>query len=466
MADINTEFMKNFTGDDMITARALFKKVNLTNFLVQMHYRECKITAHNHKINETFRDGPCEVTIYRMDRRCKENDEYIDATIAQCLDYLETKKPSDFFYESSYATGRKEITVQDFMEARFYTYDEITFSWIMKTNKGPMRKKLIQTLTDAGIMKYINEGGDDAKASMNIYELMTTESDEDICWLFSYIGLQPSSLSYRQHGYRKDRTFSEKKRMFEMLRARYYVKPYPNIISACCRFSDDRNEVVYFMKWFYEKALAVCTKYDLPNSFEYCGIQFFDMLEELNAPIEPTFSLKQIIKTKTQTTEEKIRALCWFKKGEYTLSNELFDVASRTGDIDLCRGIVANGVPVSGDNIEKLLFESDRTDTEGNPGLDYDFVTKCLKLALEKVPNYEIPYQNPTDTTPFICSKEYKYHQRYYYNFQGRLYDWMLENYPPMKISIEKQKEINAKREKENKFNQNLHENNDSDNER
>lgn len=406
------------------------KSIHLTSLLIGISRTNCKDPNHNHENSDDY--------------DCPERKEYIRITNTKILDTLETKDASAFHYKEPDYRGA-DPTFEDFMTASCYTFDENTLNWVARANKAdPLRKKLIEILADAGIVKYSN-GNDINKGSQLIYDLMSCESDENLCWLLGWIGLKPSEFSYRNYGQRKDRTFSQKKRMFEMLFHTYRLQPEHNSITDCFGFSKDMDEVIYFIKWFHSRGVNGTTC-DLPNSFLYFGTKLFGLLEELRVRIESKFSLEQIVRATSQPTSEKIKALCWFKTRRHQFSHELFDIAWRTGNIELCREVVANGVPITGDNIWRLLFHSERTTSIADAKLDFDFVVQCLGLALARLPYYEIPYEVEDKNHPWY-SLWYQFQRRDSYCFEGRLYDWMLANHPPMKASIQKQNEIKAKKE-------------------
>ena len=206
--------------------------IDLTSLLCNTWNESCKNPAHEH-------EDPW---------KCEDRMGPIVSRVNEILNILDSKDSSVFSYRAP--DYKRSNSFEDFKTATHYHYDENTLHWITNQNKaGPMRKALIEKLIEAGIIKY-SQGNHINKGSQLVGEMMRIESDENLAWLIFIIGLQPPPLSYAYYGFRKDRSFQQKLRMFEVLHSRCKLIPECNIISHCFEFSNQIEEVKSFIQWF------------------------------------------------------------------------------------------------------------------------------------------------------------------------------------------------------------------------
>ena len=383
--------------------------------------------------------------------------------IKTVLDVLETKSPACFSYEYDdwYNDKRPRPTFDQFLEATHYKYDEETLDSLIYYERdgftisynetvGSMRKRVIELLMHAGFAAHFNQA--EAKLlcgkSWFLADLMQIESDENIAWLM-FMGLKPNHHCYWRYGARSNRTFEQKKYMFERLHEHGVILPHGdyNIINYCYQYSKNIEEVKYFMKWFYTRGADVSSN-AFATSFERYGMQMFEFLDD-DMGAHRVMNLKQTlgdIILSNCPLEDKKQAFKWLvtDKSVLILARGLFDDAWETGDIELVKFVVEFGVPVEPDSVWRLLFHSKKTRRDKK--LEYDYVVDCLKLALSKHPAYPIPYEISVENNSWM-----QFQDSSKYCFDGRLYDWMMDNHPPMKVSVSMQKKVDAEKAAEEK---------------
>ena len=351
---------------------------------------------------------------------CQERLANLEKQYRTIVLKLESAKASDFSF-MDYDLEQSNPTMADFESANRYTYDKQTLFSIYHAmiSCAYKPKSLLVKLVGAGFSAKQRE----AESPSVMYSVMATETNEEICWYILYLGLEPCDLCYRQYGCRRDKTVEEKIGMFKLL---WRERIHPNagaIITWCFSFSDDLEEVKEFINWFVGKGYP-SSSLDLINSFTHYGTKLFDFLVECGSRLDDDDLELIVFSDSDRSIEDKLEALEFIHKKWPNLKMREFPQVVKYQSLGLIKSLLRFNMRIE-DLVDRLLLNSHDNDTLE---LTFDFVTECMTFILENT-NFEVPYKGS------------KYHDRSRYRFEGKLYDWMLDQ-KKMIDSMIKRKEL------------------------
>lgn len=404
-------------------------------------------------INELF-------IMIRDEKYCEADDDniYHSSKCSKCLEIAKTKyrevfqildikTSSQFVFEkknydrsdSDYDNATTQKLMELFIIADVFYCDEYTFPFIVSRmlEIDWTSKHIIETLADAGGVTFSN--GFDLYSSDTIYKVISIASDEDICWYLFNLKLKPTSSSYVQYGKRYDRTFQQKCRMFVTLKNLFddlNISRDCNIISECYEFSNDIEEVKYFISWFLEQGYE-STEVDFTNSFFDFGTKLFDFLYEkrIRADNDGIYFLLMSDKI---TLDEKIEVINHIHRlhGYIHINEDTLCVAfsKKLQSMEIVKLLLSMNpnMKLSTLTLEKLFmrrFDDDK--------LSFEFVTECIDFVLKNT-DVTIPYNG--ERYNWYC-----FHNREYYRYNGKLYDWLLETQPKMQQAVASRKNFEEK---------------------
>jgi hypothetical protein len=376
---------------------------------------------------------------------CDRENCYYDHTLGNCekcclfekqrpekfkfvLETLEKKKSSDFTYSKS----EYNDTFEKFKLATAYSFDEDTLAWIIRKG-GRQSKVIIEILMGAGIEMNV------AESTLN--QQFSSASDDDIYWYVFELKLGRPSNAYREYGERSDRHFEQKLHMFDMLHDQLHLKPTSITLCSCYGFSNNIDEVKYFIEWFMKKGCKFLQCH-FGISFSFFGTKLFDFLLDHN--VKPIDDYQSIVTNPKRSIDEKIEAIEYIhqKNPDLQCESNILSMVLRFESLELIKALVKLGANINIFLINKLLMVSNLTNpsTDSERKLSFEFVTKCLNYVLE-ISDIEIPHTGPN---------WYRYHCRINYRFDGRLYDWMVSFQPKMQQSLKRRQMYKLEVEKQN----------------
>lgn len=393
--------------------------VALTELLVDVFYPKCINKQHHHS---------------REDHPCQESITIAEHQFECVLDELEKKKPTDFvFRHYKFDEALPKPTLDDFKDAVKFSYDENTLLWVGKSKK--FRSELVELLANAGIVECSN-GNEYVNGSRFLTECVGHASDKDICWMIFCLGFKPESSCYAAYGKRKDRTFEEKIKMFEIFRNKCYLRE--TFLTHWFQFSEDITETKKYIEWLIHNGCPM-TSVDFTNSFIFFGTELFGFLKKIG--LHPD-NIDTILRNNKRTCEEKKEALEWITNNfpGYEFESHSLRTAFEIENFEIFEFLVRHGAVPNWFLLEVMLmhrFESD------DKKLSFDFVTKCVDFVLNNS-NLKIPHTGPD---------WYQYQHREAYRFEGKLFDWLAMNQKKMQESLqERKKHENINNKKENDF--------------
>lgn len=370
---------------------------------------------------------PCDHCNRLKCEMCQESEKSLIKII---LKKLENKNSDDFMYckydytennEKGYSKSNILFHDQkDFLASDKFLYDERTLCLIIKLMKkiGHTSKKVIEIMKDAGIVHYSNGTIEDPGSSALSY-VLSNDGDEEICWYIYYLGLLPGPYCIIDYAIKK-RTFFQISRMWNILFD--FVKNFnlpSGMISYCYSLTSNIEEIKHHIDWFLSKGYKH-TDEDFINSIAF-GTQLFDFLYERGIRIT---NPENIIHSNILNIEQKIAMLIYTNNHQISGNCYQYNLSgtSKYGSLELIKLLMFFGANVTESFLSELIGM--RLDPCQGENITFDFITECLDYVLNNS-NIVIP------CLPFSI-----FHNKEYYNFDDRLYNWMIETQPKMQDSV------------------------------